>query len=194
MLRRVKICFILLLAGAMFLASGCGGEEPVTCGGQEDFCRWLAEEAETVVLGQVISFNPEHQRTEPTETEKGIVFSDWDVEVERYIINPQPFQIIQVRLFIAEVYSPDLPTPPLKGPPLNQGERVLLFLDKQEPSNTQLEENQFTIVGSYPNPGITPCGKLLVQNGKARNALFYPPRGEPPWEPLDEIIAAITET
>jgi hypothetical protein len=70
-----------------------------TCGIGEDGCRRMAELADTVVLGQIMSDSPPCQRSEPTGDASGIIFQDWTVEVERYIINPQPFERIEVRVF-----------------------------------------------------------------------------------------------
>lgn len=148
----------------------------------------MADLAETVVLGHVTSDRPLSQRSEPTEDIEGIIFQDWTVEVEAYIVNPQPFTRIEVRVFTAALLragEPDVTTP-LKEPGLGAGERVLLFLSKREINNTRLAEGQFTMLG----PQIS--GKLLVQDGEAR--LQYglsSPSDVRPWEPLDEIIAAI---
>jgi len=149
----------------------------------------MAQQAVTVVLGQVTSAKPPPQRSEPTEDAEGVVFEDWSVEVERYIINPQPFTRIEVRVFTAALLRAGEPevTTPLKEPGLDVGERVLLFLNKREVNNARLAEDEFTMLGPYIS------GKLLVQDGKAK--LQYglgSPSDVRPWEPLDEIIAAMT--
>lgn len=160
-----------------------------TCGIEEDGCRRMAELAETVVLGRVTPDRPPCQRSEPTEDTSGIIFQDWTVEVERYIINPQPFTRIEVRVFTAALLragEPDVTTP-LKEPGLDAGERVLLFLSKREVNNSpRLAENQFTMLG----PQIS--GKLLVQDGEAKlQHGLSSPSDIRPWESLNEIIAAM---
>jgi hypothetical protein len=150
----------------------------------------MAELADTVVLGQIMSDSPPCQRSEPTGDASGIIFQDWTVEVERYIINPQPFERIEVRVFTAASLregNPDVATP-LKEPRLYAGERVLLFLNKRRVNySPHLAEDQFTMLG----PQIS--GKLLVQDGKAKlQYSLSSPSDIRPWELLGEIIAVVS--
>jgi len=165
----------------------------VTCGGGPGFCERLAEEALTAVIGRVLFPAGEEQASERIDSEDGVIYRDWSVEIERYVRHPQPFQRIQVRVFIAEVLRPTGPHPsvpiPMKTARLEQGERVLLLLNKSEPYNTRLGEEQFSIVGPCAATEGVVSGKFELQGGMARPFRFSP--YPPPWEPLDEIIAAI---
>ena len=156
--------------------------------------RQLAQDAVTAIIG-VPGPRPESQRTEKPENDYALEFWDWDIEVERYVLNPQSFQSVRVRVFFAISSSPD-PTGPhslLQVPSPRPGERVLLLLDKWEPQNTHLEANQFTIVGvhAYHAMGFTGFFEVDGENARIVKANTSPPFTGP-WQPLDQIVAAIT--
>jgi len=157
-----------------------------TCGAGPNGCQKLAELATTVVIGKVVSPEPDRQRREAGPESKGIVFEDWVLQVERYIIHPQPFDLIEVRVFVAAVTGGGLL--PLKEPRLKAGERVLLFLWKWDGYSLGLQSNEFTIPALYSwGDTFLISGKLAIRDGKARNATST----DAPWEPLELIIEAV---
>ncbi len=163
-----------------------------TCGGPEGFCEKLASEAVTVVRVRVPSPAPEQQRTEPTDSQNGVEFRDWDIEVLEYILKPQPFTRIQVRTFQALVSRavPGASQPPpmmLKEPSLPEGQNVLLFLNKREKFGMQLGEDQFAIVGPLDSGGGPGFGRLDIEDGWTRAFVFGP--GSRPPEPLAAVLA-----
>jgi len=164
----------------------------VTCGGGEGFCERLLEEAYTIVQGRVTSPRLDLQRAEPSTTDNGYSYRVWDVEVERYLKNPQPWETIRVRTFASWITHCGPPEPPMKEPSLKEGEPVLLFLNKRNRPfenypEVLLESDEFTIAGPYSDMVF---GKFSIEEGNARAWAFSPTMGGP-WEPLADILAVV---
>ncbi len=171
----------LLLAAAVLTLGACGAQAP-TCGAGANGCRELAGQAVTVVLGEVVTQVEVHYGMIAPTT----LFEDWVVDVETYLAGTQPYDQVIVRVPTTAVTSSGALTL-IKGPRLSVGERVLLFLDKQEINGRKLAGNGFTIVQhSAPEVPLV-SGKLTIDGALAKNAGL----ADAPWEPLDEIIATM---
>ena len=110
-------------------------------------------------------------------------YRDWELEVEQYVTEPLPHDTLVVRTFTGTTTSAGNRMP-VKSPTPAQGQRVLLFLEKDwdEPP---LAVDEFTIVDLFG-------GTFWIRVGRVSIHYFDEPE-EYTTKELEEVISRITD-
>ncbi len=108
-------------------------------------------------------------------------FQDWEVHVEHYLTDPLSHDSLFVRTFNATLASGGNRIG-AKSPTLAQGQRVLLFLDKDW-DNASLATDEFTIVDLFG-------GAFWIRDDKV-DIRYFDELDEFPSKELDEVMRRI---
>lgn len=135
----------------------------------------LVASADTVVIGHVVE---EFASESIAADGQAVICQDFIIQVESYVIKPLPYASLIVRVPKATCDS-NGHCIGLKEPGLEEGEYVLLFLNKRECWFT-LADNEFTMLGDMMG------GKFIIEV-TVKNAFF----AFAPWESLEDVTARI---
>ena len=110
-------------------------------------------------------------------------YRDWELDVEQYLTETLPHDILVIRTFTGALDSAGN-IMPVKSPTLAQGQRVLLFLDKDwdEPP---LADHEFTIEDLYG-------GAFWIRDGKV-DIRYLDESEEYASKDLEAVINRITD-
>lgn len=119
---------------------------------------------------------------QPNNGSDGICYSDYNIKVVRYLVDPLPYE--QITLRIIEYYiKPDGATPPCRWCySLNAGEDAIIFISKETPGFFPLQDNEFTVAGG-------PYGILSIEDGQVSISREYIGVKEP----SNEFIARLQQ-
>ena len=110
-------------------------------------------------------------------------YRDWELEVEQYVTEPLPHDTLVVRTLTGATNSVGYRMP-VKSPSLAQGQRVLLFLEKDW-DDPPLAVDEFTIVDLFG-------GTFWIRDGRV-SIRYLDESEEYTTKELEEVIRRITD-
>ncbi len=110
-------------------------------------------------------------------------YQDWVLEVEQYLTEPLPHDTLVIRILTGTTTSAGNRMP-VKSPTLAQGQRVLLFLEKDW-GNPPLAVDEFTIVDLFG-------GTFWIRDGRV-SIRYFDESEEYATKELEEVISRITD-
>ncbi|MDP2948380.1 MAG: hypothetical protein Q8P22_02435, partial [Chloroflexota bacterium] len=139
----------------------------------------------SVILGRVVGKVGENRAPIEGGVAEWVRYERWQVEVERYLVNPQPYPGATLQ-FIEGFIRPDGSWLPARFPvSLDPGMRAVFFLTKSlGTAHAALEEGTFTAFLAPGGGGIRE-----VRDGQVSTIR----RGQSGWEPLEEFATRVVQ-